>query len=372
MRLNYYLKQKILFRGALVGGDSVLYFVREGDDFDLVEFPGSVIDEEKTGNNITLGIKHDDFYRKKSFFDTSGKEVIFTSGGRQNVVQFYDKKLPRQLRGYPLAYSCISLAKNLDRFHDATLQTAIAESMFVFFTSSEDPAGTAQQIKAMADASQKKKGIIAQALESIGNTRRLGAGNMLNMRTSDKITSIDKKTPSSNFAPFNETMLDYIGMGTNVPPEVIKSRYGGSFTAHKGALNDFKIAFMAKRSLFCDQVNYPVLREVATNLILSGAIKAPSFITGGDYMQRAWLNGIYLGPVPGHINPLQEVNAKIASVNAGFTKRSDESFSAWGGDYEDAFEQWAEEERAYQTIHPDAQAVALAQSFEEKEEEEQT
>jgi hypothetical protein len=106
------------------------------------------------------------------------------------------------------------------------------------------------------------------------------------------------------------------------------------------------------------------LREIAINLILSGAIQAPGFFTGGDAVQRAYLKGIFLGPVPGHINPLQEVAAKEKSVENAFTKRSDEMFQSFGGDYDDAIEQWAEEEREFQKIHPDAQAAKIAESIE--------
>jgi capsid protein len=367
LRLNGYLKQKIMFRGALVSGDSLLYFIREQKEpLDIVEFPGSTINADMTGEESTLGIIHDKYYRRKGFIDTSGSTVLFKDpgSGRQNVVQFYDKKLPRQLRGYPLAYSCISLAKNVDRYLDATLNTAITESQIAFYTSSDNPAETQKQLESIAAQVTARKGLIGAALERIGSAKQFLSGAYLNLKTNDKVNAVDKKSPSNNFSPYMEWNLNLIGMATGTPPEVIMSKYGTSFTAHKGALNDFKNSFMAKRALFCEQVNYPLLREIAINLILSGAIQAPGFFTGGDAVQRAYLKGIFLGPVPGHINPLQEVAAKEKSVNNAFTKRSDEMFQSFGGDYDDAIEQWAEEEREFQKIHPDAQAAKIAESIE--------
>lgn len=370
LRLNFYQKQNVLFRTGLTQGDSLLYFLRDESGFDLIDFPGSTINFEaggKVGELVTLGIVHDAFYRKQGFYDTSGNKVSFKENGRQNVVQFYNKKLSRQLRGYPLAYTCISVAKNLDRFYDATLQTAIAESMFVAFTSSDDPGSDARQIENQAKESRGIVRSIATALERIGNTRSMGAGNMLNFKTGGKLTTVDKKTPGNSFGPFNDAMIDVVGMGTDTPPEVIKSKYGTSFTAHKGALNDFQKSFMQKRAVFADVVCHPVVREIATNLILSGAISAPGFIGGSDANQRAWLKGIWLGPVPGTINPLQEVNAKLSAIKGGLSLRSSEAFQSNGGEYADFMEQWEQEESQYQKMYPDAQANKLAESFESGE-----
>jgi hypothetical protein len=46
-------------------------------------------------------------------------------------------------------------------------------------------------------------------------------------------------------------------------------------------------------------------------------------------------------------------------------------FQSFGGDYDDAIEQWAEEEREFQKIHPDAQAAKIAESIESNKQQEE-
>ena len=74
-----------------------------------------------------------------------------------------------------------------------------------------------------------------------------------------------------------------------------------------------------------------------------------------------------LGPVPGTINPLQEVNAKLSAIKGGLSLRSSEAFQSNGGEYADFMEQWEQEESQYQKMYPDAQANKLAESFESGE-----
>jgi capsid protein len=278
------------------------------------------------------------------------------------VAQFFVKRMARQLRGWPLSYAIISLAKNDDRHTDATLSTAIAESMFVGFTDSDDPVSDRALLDNLADQTIKKKGVIASMLEQIGNVNKLGAGNMLNFK-GGKMVTLDKKTPASTFTGFKDLMLSYVGMASGTPPEVIASKYSTSYTAHKGALNDFKQSFLKKREHFIDTICYPVLREIATNLILRGEISAPGFFES-DRIQRAWLDGNWLGPSLGSINPAQEINAMVAAVKEGIMSRSQAAYEISSiTDYEAFCSRWRNDEELYTgktREERDAQALAIA------------
>ena len=86
-------------------------------------------------------------------------------------------------------------------------------------------------------------------------------------------------------------------MATGTPPEVILSRYESSFTAHKGALNDFVKSYKKKRATFQRTVMNPVILEIAKDAIQQGYISAPGFFQGGEMIQQAYLQGMYLAPV---------------------------------------------------------------------------
>ena len=359
--LNLFQKQNAAFRGALAGGDTVTYFVRDKDGLDIVEFPGTEIDAKNNDENVTLGIKHDKFYRRQGFYNRQGQYTDFSANNRQNAVQFLLKYFPRQLRGYPLIYPNIAHSKNDDRFEDATLAAAVLEAMLAIVTESESPSEEKAQIENLAKK-MKGSGPIRKALDalsSLGNATRLGTGNIMNIRAPGKVHALDKKTPSNTYAPFKEWRLKQFGMGANTPPEVVLSEYSTSYTAHRGALNDFIKTYTWEREAFNTSWNAPVLRELAVELIFEGAIDAPGFLTGSPIVREAYLKGNWLGPVPGTINPFQEINAKEKSVKNMFTLRSDEMFNLSGMDYEDVLAMWQEEETRFNEMRPGQQAAAV-------------
>ena len=337
--VNWYDKQSILFRGAAAGGDSLLYFIRENNKpLDLVEAGGYNINWEKSDDNYTLGIKHDKYLRRKAIF--TDKEISFKDeNGDQNVIQFYIKDLPRQLRGTPVGYKIIALAKNHDRELDATVQRTVIESMMVGYSQTETTDMRSQmQNQANNAKAAKKEGSI---LQRIGNALKLGAGNFYQLKTGEDIKFTDPKTPGNNFAPFNEWMIKFVAMGTDTTPGIIMSEYPTSYTSHKGQFNDFWKMVLLKRRAFEHQVCKVVIKEFLKEFILEGLISAPGFFDN-EMMQEAWLAGMFLGPVPGVINPLQEVNAWTKAVEQAFVLRSDVA-SLYGNEWSNMIDEWMEE-----------------------------
>jgi capsid protein len=327
----------------------------------------------KNDEGVTLGVKHDKFYRRQGFYNRDLSYTAFTQDGRQQAVQFFTKKAPRQLRGWPLIYSQIATAKNDDRFEDATIAAAILEAMIAIVTDTDDPASTRDQIAAQA-AKMRRGGPIKKALEAfsnLGNAAKLGTGNVLNINTGGKVTALDKKTPSGTYPAFKEWRLKQFGMGANTPPEVLLSEYSTSYTAHRGALNDFWKTILWEREEFIRVWGKAVVKELAMELILEGAVDAPGFFTGGPMIQEAYLKGINLGPVPGTINPLQEISAKEKSVNNMFSLRGDEMFNLSGSDYEDILSEWQLQERLFKGMGEEEKAAAIAEQDEKNAAEEQ-
>ena len=234
------------------------------------------------------------------------------------------------------------MSRNDDTHTDAITHRAVMEAVLIgaLKSSGTDFQG---QIKALAEANRKRKGKWSNPLSKIGNAANLGSGNFFTIKTDEGIEWGDMKTPSNTYDKFKKWMINYVGMATDTPPEVIMSLYSTSFTAHKGALNDFTKAYMKKRKTFERTVMNIVVREIMKDAIMSGFIKAPGFLTGDWMIQQAYLQGMYLGPIPGHINPLVEVKAKREQVKAGFEKPS--TFALENGhDWDIFYDQWFDEQ----------------------------
>lgn len=358
--LGFYEKQSILFRSALYGGDSLLFFDRDSDGtlVDLIEAGGEHIDANKYDNKkYTLGIKHDSMLRREAIVKADGKEVAFQNkAGDQNVVQFYLKELPRQLRGYPLAYSIINLARNDDTHTDAITQRAVIESI-IMAASKTSGTDLRQQAKQLGERNKERKQQSSgrTLFSRVANAVKLGAGNIFQLKTGEDFNFLDMKAPGDNFDPYKQQILKYASMAMDIPPEVVKSEYSTSFTAHKGAFNDFQKGYMKKRRTFERKVMSVVVREVVKDAILQGFIDAPGFFDGGKMIQQAYLSGMYLGPVPNHINPLVEVKADVEKVKNAFDLRSDMAEKA-GHDWDVFIEEWKQEQDEFTSAPQEHQA----------------
>lgn len=363
-KLNFYEKQSILFRSALYSGDSLLFFERDDKGLltDLIETLNNQIAWNFNDKDFTLGIKHDDWLRRVGIKKADGTEVNFrNSAGDQNVIQFYIKELGRQLRGYPLAYSIINLARNDDTHTDAITHRAVMEAvmMAVFKGNGTD---LNQQAKNIAKKNRLlKSGATSEnpsVMTRLANMIKFGAGNILTLNSQEDYEFTELKTPSNTFGDYKSWMLNYTAMATGTPPEVILSKYESSFTAHKGALNDFVKSFMKKRTTFERTVMNSVIREIAKDAITQGFISAPGFFSGGWMIQQAYLEGMYLGPVPGHINPFVEVKANKLAVDEAFKLRSDVAAES-GNEWDNFIPEWEEEQRKFKEIPQDAVGQAV-------------
>jgi capsid protein len=376
LMLNYYEKQPVIFRTGLIQGDSLLLFDRkepvEGLPFDLIETGGDQINWERAddltgGQRVILGVQTDALLRRKGLYliNSTSPVPFQDENGFQNIIQFFEKKIARQLRGYPLAYRMIAAAKNNDRYWDAILNRAALEATILGIETSDNADVRAQMERLAEEMRLNKKDHDATTtgtdtrLTAEGSITALGSGNILSLAAKGEFKFLEMKTPSNNFDKFQEAYLHMVGMGMDTPPEVVKSMYSTSYTAHKGAFNDFIKSYMKKRSSFIKAVNFPIIRELAKYFITARILPIPHdrfFID--PIIQYAALSGNWLGPVPGTINPLQEVNAKEKEVQNAFMLRSDAA-ADYGNEFDNIIEQWGQEEEEWSKRSPEYKAAAL-------------
>jgi hypothetical protein len=351
---NYYEKQAQLFREAKISGDAFLYLLREENSmldmpFDLIAVGGGDIDWQKSGKNIKLGIKTDTYGRRKAFYRCARKTPVkfMDSNGNINALQMMFRERPQQLRGLSCYYSEIARFKNIDRFWDAVLERVVQEAIQLGYFQASDT-NVAAQARAMARRSMsaaQRDGDTQSSTSSNSVTRsdNMKTGGMYWLGNEESMQFTELKTPSNNFGMFNEWSVKMACMAVKYPPEFILGEYSTSFTAHKGALNDAIRQFMSERKTFERTVDYAVNLEYLKHFIRTGQIETPKGFWESGHVRRASIAGVTLGPVPGHVNPLQEVKADIAAVEAGLTTRSSMA-AKFGHDWYNMIDKWKTEQ----------------------------
>lgn len=362
--VNYYKKQKVLSREASITGDAILYLLREDNSnnpFDLITSIGDSIDWTKSDEKgYTLGIKHDSYGRRFGFWSKQdNKEILFRdSDGFQNAIQYGIIDRAGQMRGMSVFHSEISRAKNLDRVWDAIVERMVLEAIQLgyFQASGTDVYKQASNLAVSSyETADSSEGV---TVSKVPELNQLGGG-IYTLKNGESLQFTDLKTPSDNFDMANEWYINFLGMATGIPPEVIMGKYSTSFTAHKGALNDFMKMYENVRENYITIVENTLTLEYLKHFASTGQIEvSPAFWT--DYKtQMAYINGIYLGPIPGHINPLVEVNADIKAEEAGYVLKSSNAMKYGTTDFDSAIEEWGEERDRWYMADPEKRQEAL-------------
>lgn len=364
LAINYYQKQYELMTEQAIVGDSVLYFLRENSDvpFDLVTASGAnTIDWQKNAKNITSGIIHDEYLRRSGFFSsTSGKEIPFMIDNDQNAVQFFLKERPGQLRGYSVYYAAIAHLKNADRVWDATIERMVMEAIQMgYFTASKTDVGAQAAQMAAAARGKTSQAQKSNELKEISGSYDQKVGGMYRLENDEAMQFTDLKTPSNNFSNANEWLIRLASMSSCYAPEFIKGEYSTSFTAHKGALNDTMKRIMFERQMFIRNVDNRVNLAYLKHYVRTGQLEVNPSFWDSSAIQMAYLNGKHLGEVPGHINPLQEINAEIKANEAGVLLKSDISQRFGHYDFTSMLDEWEEQQTAWWNASPQKQLETI-------------
>ena len=105
-----------------------------------------------------------------------------------------------------------------------------------------------------------------------------------------------------------------------------------SYSAARGALNEFWRTCSMQRDWFTDDFCQPVYEEWFAEAVARGRIHALGFFTD-PARRKAYTACAWNGPARTNLNPVPEVDAAIKRVDAGFSTAQEETAQMTGGDY---------------------------------------
>ena len=271
------------------------------------------------------------------------------ANGDRNALMFMLRERSSQTRGYSVIYPMIALLKNLDRAWDATFERMVQESIQLGWITG-NPNDVKQQTAALANSSRNRK-IHNEATGFVdhGNGRSPG-GMYIWENPNHQINFADLKTPSNNFSNAQVEARIAAGMSRGVGPSFLAGFYEKSFSALKGEQNDTMKTVMYERQRYTEQVEQHVNLEYLKHYVRSGMLEVMPGFWDNHYIQQAYLSGKWIGEVPGHINPMQEVGSQKLLIEQGGLLRSD--FAAMNGysDFEAFLDEREEQERRFLSL----------------------
>lgn len=244
--------------------------------------------------------------------------------GRRNVLHIMNRERIGQCRGVPILAPVLESLKQLGRYTDAEITAAVISAMFTVFIKSQSPAD-GRPFGEMIPASEL---IDTQDQTSI----ELGPGAIIDLNPGEEPVFADPKHPTAGYDIFTNAMIKLIGAALEIPPEVMLKQFTTSYSAARGALNEFWRVCSMQRDWFADDFCQPIYEEWFAEAVARGRIRAPGFFT--DLARRkAYTACAWNGPARTNLNPVQEVEAAIKRVDACFSTAQEETAQMTGGDY---------------------------------------
>lgn len=251
-------------------------------------------------------------------------EAYGSESGRRNVLHIVTRERAGQRRGVPILAPVLEALKQLGRYTEAEINAAVISAMFTVFVQP----GMATDARPFGEMLPPEELIDAQDQSSI----ELGNGAIVGLNPGETVSFADPKHPNAGYDVFTEAMLKQIGAALEIPPEVMGKKFSTSYSAARGALNEFWRTCGMQRDWFVTDFCQPIYEEWLAEAVARGRITAPGFFAD-PARRKAYSGCAWNGPARTNLNPVQEVNAATKRVEAGFSTAQEETAQMTGGNY---------------------------------------
>lgn len=354
--LNFYALESLAFRSALESGDVLKvhrFRSRPTDRFgtrvqlveaDRISNPRWAIDDARLAQGVEINedgriIRYwvqdahpGDRYLAARANNWSQVPVHAPSGNRVAWL-LYDKRRVGQRRGVPYLAPVVEPLKQLERYSEAELMAAVVAAMFTVFVKTENGGGLSG-IEGEDDA-----------VAAGGDDRELtlGPGLVAELLKDEDIATANPNRPNAQFDPFVLSIYRQIGVGLELPFEILIKHFQSSYSASRGAMLEAWKFFRGRREWLAENFCDPSYEAVITEAVARGWLHAPGFFDN-DFIRAAYLGVAWSGDAMPQIDPLKEAAAAKLMVDEEFSTRQHQAMALNGSDWEENHRQRVKEE----------------------------
>lgn len=251
-------------------------------------------------------------------------EAYGSATGRRNILHVMNRERAGQRRGVPILAPVLEAVKQLGRYTDAEITAAVLSAMFTVFIQKESPSD-ARPFGEMLPPNQLVD-------EEDKGTMELAPGAIIDLNPGEKTEFADPKHPNTGYDVFTDAIIKQISAALEIPPEVMFKQFSTSYSAARGALNEFWRTCNMERDWFKDDFCKPIYEEWFSEAVARGRIYAPGYFDD-PVIKKAYTTCLWSGPSRTNLNPVQEANAAKIRVAECFTTATEETAQMSGGDW---------------------------------------
>lgn len=261
----------------------------------------------------------------------------WTKWGRPQFLHVYDRERAGQTRGVTQLASALKAVRALEKFTDATLETATLNAMiFAFIKSAGGPGAISDSFSVQDNAALE----VARNEFYGGNTVQLGDGVMAPVLPhGDEISLQTAARDVAQFENFVRAVLRQIAAACGVTYEELSMDYSTTnYSSARAAMIHAWAEAQALQTLLKEQFVMPVYAAWLEEALEDGAIEIPAGALSYDEAPQAWLACRWITPGRGWIDPVKEVQAATMKIEAGLSTLTKECAEA-GDDIEEIAEE---------------------------------
>ncbi|WP_030128518.1 phage portal protein [Pseudomonas sp. QTF5] len=333
---DFYGQQALIARTVETAGECFVRLRPRGLDEDLAvplqlqvlapEFvPHDKFEPCKNGNSIRAGIEFNLAHQRVAYWmyrvhprDASSLNAGYNQLVRipaAQVLHIFEPVEPGQLRGVPRLAPVLKRLRSLDNYDDAVLFRQEVANLFAGFISKPPPEATQQPRDPITGLplSEDRDGFTPMVALEPGTMQELGPG--------EEVEFSKPPDAGNNYPDFMRQQLMAAAAGTGTPYEILTGDMREvNDRALRVVLNEFRRRLeQLQFGVYVHQLCRPVRAAWMDMAVLAGRLKL------ADYAQRRreYLRTRWVPQGWAYIQPVQDIQARMMEVNAGFNSRSE-------------------------------------------------
>ncbi|TCM85173.1 phage portal protein [Rhodovulum steppense] len=310
-RADFWGIQAQIAQSMVTAGEGLALLIDTDEGPRLRALPPELLDESRTaelpeGRAIFAGVEVDANGRRDAFWIIPERPAsVFANYApaqridAANVLHVFRPIAPGQLRGVSWLAPVVLPASDFDQLCDALLVGAKTAAMFCAFVTNQNAVGGEDPFE----------GEDVPSLEP-GTLQRLGGGWDIKFASPQQAQQIDS---------FLKLNLRQLAAGLGLPDHLLSGDLtGANYSSLRAGLLPFRQRVeQIQYQILVPQLLAPTWRAVIRHGILTDQIDAPDFEQNpGHYLRADWLP-----PKPLQVDPLKDINATVAEIEAGLTSR---------------------------------------------------
>jgi lambda family phage portal protein len=275
--------------------------ILEPDYIDTTKFGAT-----QAGNYIIAGVEIDSLGRRQALwlYDRHPGESVLVPRALESrrveaseIVHFYEKLRPGQLRGFPRLAASMLRLRNLDEYKEAELVRKKIEACFVAFVHGGDPGRPLAEAKTDASTGKRTETLAPGIIEYLGGNETVSFGNPSVAGDSD----------------FTKEELHAIAVGAGVTYEQLTGDLSGvNFSSIRAGQGDFRDLVDAWRWIFF----IPMAMRRVKDWFLEAAYTAGAIRTNRYKF-------VWTPPAWPYVNPKDDISAIKEEIKGGLQSLSE-------------------------------------------------